>query len=267
MPVPTLRLPAMTSLLPHLAAACLAACAAWATPSHGATVADSIAERVQACTACHGDQGRATADGHYPRLAGKPAGYLYQQLKHFQLGQRHSPLMTRWVGRLNDGYLWAMAEHFAALDLPYPAPARSTASTATLVRGQQLAQHGDRASGVPACVACHGATLTGLLPRTPGLLGLSRDYLNAQLGAWRTGARRAHAPDCMAEVARRLAPDDVVAVSAWLAAQPVPRAAGPGHASERLSATACGGLAPPPEPLPAPTSARPSMAPAEGGQP
>ena len=56
----------------------------------------------------------------------------------------------------------------------------------------------------------------------PGLLGLPQDYLNAQLGAWQTGQRKAQAPDCMAEVLRRLAPGDVVAVSGWLASQPVP---------------------------------------------
>jgi cytochrome c553 len=49
--------------------------------------------------------------------------------------------------------------------------------------------------------------MTGRAPFVPGLLGLPRDYLNAQLGAWRTGQRRALAPDCMAEVARKLAPE------------------------------------------------------------
>ena len=66
--------------------------------------------------------------------------------------------------------------------------------------------------------------MTGVAPSIPGLLGLPRDYLNAQLGAWRNGQRRAHAPDCMAQVAQRLTPEDIGAVSAWLAAQPVPRA-------------------------------------------
>ena len=33
----------------------------------------------------------------------------------------------------------------------------------------------------------------------PGLLGLPRDYLNGQLGAWRSGQRRAVEPDCMAQ--------------------------------------------------------------------
>jgi cytochrome c553 len=37
---------------------------------------DSMTQRTLACTACHGEQGRAGPDGYYPRLAGKPAGYL-----------------------------------------------------------------------------------------------------------------------------------------------------------------------------------------------
>ncbi|MBC7445185.1 MAG: c-type cytochrome, partial [Polaromonas sp.] len=39
----------------------------------GAPFEDSMAQRTLACTACHGPQGRAAADGYYPRLAGKPA--------------------------------------------------------------------------------------------------------------------------------------------------------------------------------------------------
>ena len=46
--------------------------------------------------------------------------------------------------------------------------------------------------------------LTGVQPFIPGLLGLPRDYLNGQLGAWRSGQRRAVAPDCMAHIARQL---------------------------------------------------------------
>jgi len=94
---------------------------------------------------------------------------------------------------------------------------------ALLQRGQALARQGDAARDIPACVQCHGDALTGVAPNTPGLLGLSRDYLNSQLGAWRTGQRRAHAPDCMARIARQLSPEDLSAVAAWLAAQPLPR--------------------------------------------
>ena len=49
---------------------------------------DTIAQRVVACTGCHGKEGRAAPDGYYPRIAGKPAGYLYNQLLHFRDGRR-----------------------------------------------------------------------------------------------------------------------------------------------------------------------------------
>ena len=75
---------------------------------------------------------------------------------------------------------------------------------------------------VPACVQCHGQAMTGVLPATPGLLGLPRDYVNAQLGAWKAGQRQAHAPDCMKAVVAKLSDADIFAVSSWLAAQAVP---------------------------------------------
>jgi len=183
---------------------------------------DSMAQRTLACTACHGAEGRAGPDGYYPRIAGKPAGYLYNQLLHFREGRRHYGLMTRLLEPLSDAYLSEIAGHFASLDLPYPAPARVTAAPAVVERGRQLALQGDPGHRLPACVGCHGPRLTGVLPHTPGLLGLPRDYLNAQLGAWRNGQRQAHAPDCMAQVARTLSPEDLAAVASWLASQPLP---------------------------------------------
>jgi cytochrome c553 len=189
----------------------------------------AMAERTQACTACHGAQGRAGPDGYYPRLAGKPAGYLYNQLRNFQDGRRHYTLMEGLLAPLSDDYLRDMAAYFSSLTPPYPRPLPTAASPAELARGRTLALHGDAALQLPACVQCHGQALTGVMPATPGLLGLPRDYLNAQLGGWQTGQRHAHAPDCMASIARQLTPQDVAAVALWLAAQPVPN---PAHAAD-----------------------------------
>jgi cytochrome c553 len=130
--------------------------------------------------------------------------------------------MTRLLDPLSEPYLLEIAEHFARLDLSYAQPPAPRATEAVLARGRQLALQGDAGAKLPSCASCHGEALTGVQPNTPGLLGLSRDYLSAQLGAWRTGQRRAHAPDCMAQVARALPPEDLTAVATWLAAQPVP---------------------------------------------
>ncbi len=181
-----------------------------------------MAERTMACTACHGTQGKAGPDGYYPRLAGKPAGYLYNQLRNFQEGRRHYTLMAGLLAPLGPDYLRDMATYFSELDIPYPPPARSSAPAAVLERGKTLVLQGDRTLGVPACVACHGNALTGVAPGTPGLLGLPRDYLNAQLGGWQTGQRKAHAPDCMADIARKLSADDVNAATQWLSSQTLP---------------------------------------------
>ncbi len=84
--------------------------------------------------------------------------------------------------------------------------------------------------------------MTGVAPFIPGLLGLSRDYVNSQLGAWQTGQRRAQAPDCMAQVARQLSVEDVSAVSAWLASQPVPAQGRPATALAMRLPLPCGGV-------------------------
>lgn len=201
---------------------------------------NTMAARVAACTACHGEQGRAGADGYYPRLAGKPQDYLYQQLLHFRDGDRIYRPMTHLLAPLPDAYLYEIAGYFAAQHAPYPPPARGPASSALLERGRLLTQQGDPARDVPACVACHGARLSGLGPAIPGLLGLPRDYIGAQIGSWRGDLRRAAAPDCMAEVSKRLTPEDVAAVAAWLSSLPVTEPYVP-EAAESLSLPlACG---------------------------
>jgi cytochrome c553 len=205
-------------------------------------IPDTIAQRVAACTACHGKEGRATSEGYYPRIAGKPAGYLYNQLVNFREGRRHYPLMIYMVDNLSDAYLREIAEYFAGEHPPYPAPQVIDVQPAVLERGRVLATAGDASKKVPACVACHGTTLTGVAPSIPGLLGLPRDYLNAQFGAWKNGTRRAAAPDCMAQIAARLSVDDISAVSAWLASQPAPADTTPAPAPANKLPMPCGSM-------------------------
>ncbi|WP_407852835.1 c-type cytochrome [Burkholderia gladioli] len=228
---------------PLLAALCIsAACLpvgsqAQSAPASGAAAAaplkapDTMAERVRGCTACHGSHGQGTDNDYFPRLAGKPAEYLYNQLINFRDGRRKYPPMNYLLTYLSDDYLHAIAVHFSNERPPYPPPAKPSVSDEVMARGQALATRGDAARKIPACIACHGAQLTGMQPAIPGLVGLHSDYLSAQIGAWRSGNRRAKAPDCMHEIASRLTDEDVTAVTAWLAAQaapanPVPAAAG-----------------------------------------
>jgi cytochrome c553 len=183
---------------------------------------DTMAARVLACASCHGAEGQGTDDVYFPRLAGKPSGYLYNQLVAFRDVRRKYPPMNYLLEFLPDAYLKQIADHFASLRPPFPVPAVPVVNNEILARGEALVTKGDAQRGIPACQGCHGSSFTGMEPAIPGLLGLRASYISAQLGAWRYGTRSATAPDCMQIVAGLLTEDDVKAIAAWLSSRPAP---------------------------------------------
>src|SRR5690348_14867197 len=110
-----------------------------------ATVPDTIEQRVLACAICHGKNGEgARKNEYYPRLAGKPVEYLYNQLIGFREKRRSSsPIMTYMVGGLSDNYLHEIAVHYSSLKTPYP-DTTARADAQTLALGQELAMRGDK---------------------------------------------------------------------------------------------------------------------------
>lgn len=215
-----------------------------ASPAAGTApvAADSMEERVRPCVACHRPEGLAGRDAYYPRIAGKPAGYLFNQLLNFREGRRHYRPMSVLIEHLSDEYLREMSAHFASLSPPYPPPQPTGLSAADAGRARMLVNTGDRQRNIPACAACHGEALMGVAPAIPGLLGLPRDYINAQFGAWRNKTRRARPPDCMADIASRLMPAEASTLATWLAAQPVLANAKPAAATKSALPLDCGGL-------------------------
>jgi cytochrome c553 len=224
---PCSHLRALANRKPGLApAVAIILCASQPAAAQPATahVRDTMEQRMQACTVCHGKEGRATREGYFPRIAGKPAGYLYNQLVNFRAGRRRNATMTYLVEHMSDDYLREIARYFATLDLPYPPAQPAPVPPQALRRGQELALQGDEGRRIPACASCHGRNLAGLQPALPGIVGLPHHYLVSQLGAWKTDLRKAEAPDCMAEIARRMTEEDISAVAAWLASQTPPDA-------------------------------------------
>ncbi|MGY4260844.1 cytochrome c553 [Bradyrhizobium sp. USDA 4516] len=183
---------------------------------------DTMAARVLACAPCHGAEGEGTSDAYFPRLAGKPAGYLYNQLIAFRDGRRKYPPMNYLLEFQTDDYLKKIAEYFASLRPAFPPPVPPVDSKEILARGETIVKNGDPQHGIPPCSACHGPTLGGMEPGIPGLLGLRAAYISGQLGGWRYGTRTAFAPDCMQIVASLLTEDDVKAVAAYLSSRPAP---------------------------------------------
>ena len=201
---------------------------------------DSIEARVQGCVTCHGQSGEGTRNDYFPRIAGKPAGYLYNQLVAFRDGTRKYPPMNYLVAYLPDHYLREMAEHFAKQRPPFTAVAAVPLAPEALNRGRTIALAGDASRQIPACVACHGTGLTGMEPGIPGLAGLRPAYIAAQLTSWRVGSRHATEPDCMKRIAARLSETDVTAVAGWLSAQAAPRDPSPESPNLVRMPIACG---------------------------
>ncbi|RYF67750.1 MAG: cytochrome c4, partial [Comamonadaceae bacterium] len=153
----------MKVLRTRLFFALLAVAAALPVPAGAAPPADTdLSLRMATCVACHGREGAASSAAYFPRLAGKPAGYLFNQLVSFRDGRRFNADMAHLVRHLSDDYLREMAEYFSGLHPPYPSPQPLQAPAAVLARGKQLALEGDKRLNLPACIACHGDALTGV---------------------------------------------------------------------------------------------------------
>ena len=201
------------------------------------TAPDSIEARVQGCSTCHGPHGEGNTDPFFPRIAGKPAGYLFNQLRNFRDGRRSYPPMNYLLAYLHDDYLAEIADYFSAQTVREQtgiAPVMTVAGP-----GERLAKQGDATRAIPACILCHGKLLTGMQPGIPGLIGLNSRYIAAQLVSWRVGTRHAENPDCMHEIASHLTEAQIGEISTWLAGQP-PSTVAPAAAGSWKTPVACG---------------------------
>ena len=221
----------------RLAAMSIAICAS-AQGVERQTAPDTIEARAQGCATCHGARGEGTEDLNFPRIAGKPAGYLLNQMRNFRDGRRSYPPMNYLLAYMHDDYLAAFAAYFAAQPVKQmtaiePAPAANVA-------GENLIHQGDSAAGIPACILCHGSRLTGIEPGIPGLVGLNSRYIAAQLVSWRVGTRHAKDPDCMRGIASRLSEAQIRQAAVWLAAQSPVAPTAPAAAGTWTTPIPCG---------------------------
>jgi cytochrome c553 len=188
---------------------------------------DTMQKRMQACVPCHGKDGAGTSSDYFPRIAGQPADYLYEQLVGFHNGQRHYAPMNYLLQFLPESYLRRIADYFASLHPPASPPLPPEASLQVLARGKAIATDGDPGQDIPACTSCHGRGLTGMEPGIPGLLGLRAKYISSQLTAVRYRARNPTTSTCMQRILPHMTGQDITAVAAWLVSQPLPADARP----------------------------------------
>ncbi len=206
---------------------------AQAQGSAGEAVAMQGTNDAPACASCHGERGEGQPDADIPRLAGLEAPYLLHQLSSFAEGTRQSPIMGPVALAIGEADRRAVAGFYARLP-PATSPAAKYATAAGLAVGVTLADRGDWSRGIPGCSQCHGGNGSGLGSSFPALTGQSAGYLENQLRAFASGARRNDPMGLMQGIAKKLDKDQIAAVSAYYSALPGLR---PEQISEKPIAT------------------------------
>lgn len=149
----------------HLASVAAAALAlgAWSTPTW-AQADEARAKKIAggSCFLCHGQRGESTSE-IFPRLAGQNAEYIAKQLQAFKTGTRKSTAMADMSAKLTPDEMLALGKYYQQMDLPREEPKEPQLAA----MGHYIYHNGNKFSGVPACVACHGPNAEGAaaLPR------------------------------------------------------------------------------------------------------
>lgn len=178
---------------------------------------DALEDALESCVRCHGRDGQGRGEGAFPKLANQRPRYLYESLRAFAEGKRHSGFMQPIAAGLSDANMRGLAEHYAEQG----DAARVTApgaDTELLALGERIATEGVPKLGVPACTECHGPGDAPRNPLYPRLAGQYADYLYLQLQLFkqeqRGGTPYAH---IMRTVTERMTPEQMRAVALYLA--------------------------------------------------
>ncbi|HYG44848.1 MAG TPA: c-type cytochrome [Bordetella sp.] len=167
---------------------------------------------VQACVACHGQQGVAQPGGTFPTLAGLSADYLAKQLTDYRNGGRTQPLMNAIAKGLSPQEIGHLAKYYAGL----PAPALAS-SAAGPEAARKLDVQGDNARALPACANCHGLGGRGEGALLPRLAGQPAQYFITQMNAFRNGQRHNDDVGVMQAFAQQLTPQEIEALANYYA--------------------------------------------------
>ena len=133
------------------------------------------------CIACHGVGGNSVVPT-FPKLAGQGESYLLKQLVDFKSGARKDPMMFGIVAALNEDDMANLAAYYSKQTLSPGAASK----TANLELGRKIYVGGKKATGVTACIACHGPTGTGIPSAGfPSLSSQHAMYISKQLKAFR----------------------------------------------------------------------------------
>ena len=171
----------------------------------------------QVCAACHAADGNSQIAAN-PKLAGQFYEYLHKQLVNFKpkggkKADRDNAVMAGMIANLSPADLKDVSAYYASQKLK-PAAAKDKELAAL---GQKIYRGGNAATGVAACAGCHGPAGVGMPAQYPRIAGQFPEYIEAQLKAFRGGARANDANGMMRSVAARMTDREIQAVSEYAA--------------------------------------------------
>ena len=175
-----------------------------------ADLAKGQATSTNVCAACHTSDGSRGSPAN-PIIQGQHPEYLVKQLGEFKSGQRASPIMQGMAAALTEDDIRNVAAFYAGKQ----AKVGFAKNKATVELGEKIYRGGITERSIPACAGCHSPNGAGLPSQYPRLGGQHADYTEAQLIAFRSGARKNSAP--MAGVAAKLNDREIKAVADYIA--------------------------------------------------
>lgn len=207
---PPLRglLAGLSSAVLLLAAATANAAGPAAAPKVDLAKGQTIATQV--CAACHTVDGSRGSPAN-PIIAGQHPEYLVKQLQEFKSGKRNNAIMKGFATALSDEDMRNVAAFYASKQAK-----PGFAKNKELVRlGERIYRGGIADRAIPACAGCHSPTGAGIPSQYPRLGGQHADYTEAQLVAFRSGARANNAQ--MTGIAAKMNDREIKAVSDYIA--------------------------------------------------
>ncbi|CUB02709.1 c-type cytochrome [Marinomonas fungiae] len=163
------------------------------------------------CSACHGADGNSLAPT-FPKLAGQNESYLLKQMTDIKSGARPVAQMTGLLDGLSEQNLADVAAYFASQNVVV-----GQADAELVEAGKNLYRDGNPATGVPACMACHGPAGKGLNSAGfPQLSGQHASYTASQLKLFQSGERKNDAAKIMQNIAFKMNEREIQAVSSYI---------------------------------------------------
>lgn len=177
-------------------------------------VGDAKAGKVksQVCIGCHGPSGNSV-NPVWPKLAGQHASYTAKQLAEFKSGKRKDPVMSSQAVALTEADMADLGAYYAKQTITAGA-----AEAGLLDSGQRIYRGGNSASGVAACISCHGPTGAGNpAAKFPSLGGQQAAYVEKTMRDFRSGTRSNDSSKMMRDIARLMTDKEIKEVASYIA--------------------------------------------------